>query len=330
MKHIVVLEDYQGLVESLPQWRRLDGRAEVTAFRDRVEDPAALADRLRGYHIVVPIRERTRFDRSVIERLRGVEYLCLTGKNSGHVDVAAATSRGILVSETEGSGEAAVEMSFALLLALVRGIPQQDRNVREGGWGVGAGTQLSGSTLGILGLGRIGTRMAQFGHLVGMRVIAWGPTLTDERAAAAGVTRVAIDRLFRESDVISVHLRLSPTTQGVVTADLLRSMKPTAFLVNTARGPLIVEHALIDVLRERRIAGAALDVYDEEPLPRDHPLRQMDNVVLSPHMGFVTRQSYDLFFSQAIENIDRYLAGELPNRTLNPEVRHGVRNGVRS
>lgn len=320
MKRIAILDDYQGAVDSLPYWSRLSGRATVDAFRDTLwgEDP--LVHRLAPYEILVLIRERTRLSASLIERLPALEFLALTGRNSGQVDTPTATARGILVTETDGSGVAAIEHTIGLLMAAVRRIPQEDRAVREGRWQTGLGVELSGKTLGILGLGRIGGRIAAFGGFLGMRVLAWGPTLTEERAASSGVVRVPLETLFRESDVISLHLRLSDRTRGLVTGRLLALMKPTAYLINTARGPLVDEAALIGILREGRIAGAALDVFDVEPLPTGHPLLMLDNVVLTPHTGYVTQEAYHIFFRQVVENIETYLDGQLPPRALNPEA----------
>jgi phosphoglycerate dehydrogenase-like enzyme len=320
MKRVAVLEDYQGAAEAQPHWARLAGKARVDFFRDALASDAALVERLRPYAIAVPIRERTRFSAPVLGGLPELELVAMTGRNSGHVDVAAATARGVLVTDTDGSGAAPVELTVGLIIAAARRIPQEDRTVRQGGWQTGIGMELAGRTLGILGLGRIGTKIAAFGQFLGMRVIAWGPTLTAERAAAAGVTAVSMDELFRTSDVVSVHLRLVPQTKGIVTARHFALMKPTACFVNTARGALIDEPALIQALGERRLAAAGLDVYETEPLPRDHPLRGLDNVVLSPHLGYVTVESYGLFFGGAVENIVRYLDGETPPRALNPEV----------
>ncbi len=320
MKRIAVLDDYQGVVLSLPCWERLGGRASVDVYRDTLASNEALAGRLRSYEIIVPIRERTRFPASLLEQLPSLELLSLTGRNSGHVDVAAATSRGILVTQTEPSGASASELTMGLIFAAARRIPQEDRATRQGIWQAGIGMDLEGRTLGIVGLGRIGTRIAAFGRFLGMRVLAWGSNLTDERAAAAGASRVSLEDLFRESDIVTIHLRLSERTRGVITAHHLSLMKPTSFFVNTARGGLVDEAALIATLQERRIAGAALDVYQVEPLPPDHPLLSLDNVVLSPHMGSVTREAYQLFFGQAVENIESYLDGHVPSRALNPEV----------
>jgi len=317
---VAVLDDYQGVVLALPCWKRLDGRARVDLFRDTLGDEGALAARLAPYGVIVAIRERTRFSASLLARLPALRHLAMTGRNTGHVDVDEATRRGVLVTATEGSAASAPEHTIGLLLAIVRRIPQEDRALREGRWQESVGSELGGKTLGILGLGRIGTRMAAFGRLLGMRVLAWGPTLTADRAAAAGVVQLGLDDLFRESDVVSVHLRLSEQSRGLVGWRLLGLMKQTAYLVNTARGPIVDEPALIGALRERRIAGAALDVFDVEPLPRDHPLLSLDNVVLTPHLGYVTREAYHTFFEQAVENILTWLEGRVPARALNPEA----------
>ncbi|HWT83068.1 MAG TPA: D-2-hydroxyacid dehydrogenase family protein, partial [Candidatus Methylomirabilis sp.] len=320
VKRIAVLDDYQGTVLSLPYWSKLSGRARLEVFRDTLSNEDELVRRLASYEILVTIRERTRFPASLLARLPALELLALTGKNSGQADAAAATARGVLVTETEGSGVAAFEHTIGLMLATVRSIPQENRAMRHGRWQTEIGVELSGKTLGILGLGRIGGRMAAFGKFLGMRVLAWGPTLTKERAAAADVSYVTPDTLFRDSDVISLHLRLSEKTRRVVTAQLLSLMKPTAFLINTARGPLVDEAALVTALRERRMAGAGLDVFDGEPLPPSHPFLTLDNVVLTPHIGYVTQEAYHIFFRQVVESIEVYLDGKIPPRTLNPEA----------
>ena len=320
MKRIAVLDDYQGAVLSLPYWERLKGRATLEAFRDTLADDEALVRRLSPYQILVPIRERTRFPNSLLARLPNLELLAMTGRNSGHVDVSAATAQGVLVADTGGSGAGPVELTIGLMIAAARRIAREDQALRAGRWQTSVGVELSGKTLGILGLGRIGSRIAAFGRLLDMQVLAWGPTLTAERAAASGVTFVSLETVFRESDVISLHLRLSEQSRGLVTANLLALIKPTAYLINTARGPLVDETALVAVLRERRIAGAALDVYDLEPLPRDHSLLALDNVILTPHIGYVTEEAYHVFFRQVVENIESYLGGQLPPRVLNPEA----------
>lgn len=320
MKRIAVLDDYQGVVLSLPYWARLAGRASVEAFRETVADEEALVRRLTPYQILVPIRERTRFPAALLARLPNLELLALTGRNTGHVDVAAATAQGILVAETGGSGAGPVELTIGLMIAAVRGIPQADRALRAGRWEGSLRGELAGKTLGILGLGRIGSRIAAFGRLLGMRVLAWGPTLTPERATASEAAFVPLETLFRESDVVSLHLRLSDQSRGLVTADLLACMKPSAYLINTARGPLVDEVALVASLRERRIAGAALDVYAVEPLPADHPFLALENVVLTPHLGYVTEEAYHVFFREVTENISSYLDGQVPARAVNPDA----------
>jgi phosphoglycerate dehydrogenase-like enzyme len=318
---LAIIDDWAGLVRSLPHWDRLGGRAAIDDFRDTLADEDALARRLAPYDIVVGTRERTRFTGSLLARLPALALLVIGGRQSGQVDVAAATARGIVVTDSDGSGAAAPEHTIAMLMALVRHVPRDDRAMRSGQWQTGLGVELAGKTLGIVGLGKIGTRMAGFGRYLGMRVLAAGLTLTEERAAAAGATMVPLDTLLRESDVVTLHLRLSDRTRGLVTARHLALMKPTAYLVNSARGPLVDEAALVEHLRARRIAGAALDVFDREPLPADHPLLALDNVVLTPHTGFVTRETYEGFFGTAVEQIVAWLDGKTPPRALNPEAR---------
>ena len=295
-------------------------RARVDVYTDTLADESRLAERLADYPICVAIRERTWFSSSLLQRLDRLRLLALAGKYTGQVDLDAATRQGILVTETEGSGVAAMELTMALILACAKKLTAQDRKMRHGEWQTDVALQLRGKTLGILGLGKIGKRIAEFGNFLGMTVRAWGPTLTEERAAAASVSRVSLPRLFAESDIVSLHLRLVEETRGTVTADLLSRMKSSAYLVNTARGGLVDEEALVKLLGEEQIAGAALDVYREEPLPQDHPLRSLDNVILSPHMGFATDGGYELFFSQVARAVTDFLEAKLPERALNPEA----------
>jgi phosphoglycerate dehydrogenase-like enzyme len=319
MKRMAIIDDWGGMVRPLVPWRRLDGRATIDAFQDTLADESALAKRLAPYEIVVAIRERTRFTAGLIDRLSALELLALGGRWTGQVDLAAAAARGIVVTETEGSAVNAFEHTVALMMALVRRVPQEDRAMRAGKWQTPPlGVDMAGKTLGVIGLGKIGGKMAAFGRLLGMRVLASGITLTDERAAAAGATRTDLDTLLRESDVVSVHLRLSDKSRGLITARHLALMKPTAFLVNTARGPIVEEAALLDALRGRRIAGAALDVFDVEPVPAGHPLLALDNLVLTPHLGFVTAEGYAVFFGQAVEAILAFIDGKTPPRVVAP------------
>jgi phosphoglycerate dehydrogenase-like enzyme len=321
MKRAALLDDYQGEALALPYWQRLRDRVQLDHYRDTLADEEALVRRLAPYAILIAIRERTRFPGSLLNRLPALELLAITGRNSGHVDVAAATARGVLVAETSGSSVAAIELTLGLIIATVRRIAQEDRALREGRWQTSIGLDLAGKTMGVVGLGRIGSRVAAFGQFLGMRVLAWGPTLTPERAAAAGVAFTPLEQLMAGSDVVTLHTRLSSLTRGMITARHLALMKPTAYFINTARGPLVDEAALVDVLRRRRIAGAGLDVFDVEPLPAGHPLLGLDNVVLTPHIGYVTREAYDAFFGQAVENIEAFLEGKIPARAINPEAR---------
>lgn len=320
LKKVAVLDDYQGAGISQPYWRRLDGRISLEGFRDTLLDGSELVARLSPFEILVPIRERTHFSAQLLRQLPRLELLSLTGKNSGQADVAAATESGILVTQTEGSGPSAIEMTMALMLAVAHRVSQEDRAMHLGKWQMGIGFDLSGKVLGIVGLGRIGTRIAAFGNQLGMRVLAWSQNLTSEKAAAAGAQYTQLDDLLRQSDVVTLHLRLSERTNHIITARHISLMKPTACLVNTARGPLIDQPALVDALRAGRIRGAALDVFEIEPLPVNDPLRSLDNVILTPHMGYVTEQSYDQFFKQVVENIEVYLDGGVPRGAMNPQV----------
>ena len=329
LKKVVILGDYQGAGLSQPHWERLRGRVELHGFRDTVQTERELVKRLRPFEILVAIRERTHFSPSLLRQLPMLELLSLTGRLSGQVDVANATSNGVLVTQTEGGGPSAIEMTMALILAIAHRVSQEDRAIRKGLWQTGMGFDLSGKTLGIVGLGRIGSEIAAFGKQLGMRVLAWSENLTEEKAAAAGATYTPLDDLLRQSDIVTLHLRLSERTRGLITARHISLMKPTACLVNTARGHLLDEQALVNALRENRIRGAALDVFQEEPLPVDHPLRSLENIVLTPHMGYVSEQSYDLFFRQAVENIEAYLDGRIPPGALNPEA-SGKRGPARS
>jgi phosphoglycerate dehydrogenase-like enzyme len=317
MTRIAIIDDWGGMVSAMPVWKRLAGRGTIDAFQDTLASEDALAGRLVAYDIIVPTRERTFFRAPLLDRLPALRLIAIGGRWTGQVDLAAAAARGVVVTDTEGSGVNAFEHTVALMMALVRRVPQEDRATREGTWQTPPiGVDMYGKTLGIIGLGRIGGKMAALGRLLGMRVLATGITLTDDRAAAAGATRVDLDTLMRESDVVSVHYRLSDKTRGLITARHLALMKPSAFLVNTARGPIVDEVALIESLRARRIAGAALDVFDVEPLPKDHPLLGLDNVVLTPHLGFVTAEGYGIFFGQAVESILAFLDGKTPPRVV--------------
>jgi len=310
---IAVLDDYLGLSQQVADWRPLAGRAEIRVIDRPLPTVAEAAKTLAEFEIICTLRERTPFPAELIRALPNLRYLCVTGKRFDTVDVAAAASRGIVVSNTPvtgaGSG-AVVELTSGLILALVRNIAAEDRLMREGGWQNFAGTTLRGKTLGILGLGALGTGVARIGAAFGMEMIAWSPNLTVERAGTAGVRRVDKAVLFEQSDILSLHLALAPSTAGIVGAADLERMKPSACLVNTARAGLLDENALIAALRERRIAGAGLDVFSTEPLPAEHEIRQLPNTVLTPHLGYFTREMLATYYRDAIENIEAFLDGK--------------------
>lgn len=314
---IAVIDDFQSVAASSADWASLGPDCEIRYFHDHLADEDALVARLAGFDAIVAMRERTPFPASLLARLPALRLLVATGMFHQTIDFEAARARGIVVSGTEnGPGLATtVEHVLALILGLARRLADEDAAIRAGGWQVSLPPLLAGKTLGILGLGNLGRAIVPLGRALGMEVVAWSRNLDAARARAAGVTRVDEDAFFRGSDVITVHLKLSPRSVGYVGAGELARMKPSALLVNTSRGPVVDEAALIDALRSGRIAGAALDVFDREPLPRDHPLRTLPNTLLSPHMGYVSRETYRVFYTTAIEALLAFRAGS-PIRLL--------------
>ncbi|HEX7095120.1 MAG TPA: D-2-hydroxyacid dehydrogenase family protein [Acidimicrobiales bacterium] len=309
MKRVAILDDYQRVATRYADWSVLDGRVEVTSFTDHVADEDALVERLADFPIVVAMRERTPFPRRVIERLPNLELLVTTGPFNAVIDIDAAAERGVTVCGTGGVLFNTSELTWALILACARHIPTEDRNVKSGGWMTTVGTDLYGHTLGLLGAGRLGGAVAKVGLAFGMKVIAWSQNLTDERAQEIGAVRVERDELFRQADVLSIHLVLSDRTRAIVGERELSLMKPSAILVNTSRGPIVDEDALAKALEERRIRAAGLDVFSIEPLPADHPFRRLDNVICTPHIGYVTEDCYRVFFGDIVEDIAAYLDG---------------------
>ena len=307
------------MVRDVADWSVLPPDVELRVFRDHLSDEAAIAERLASFQVVVGMRDRTPFPRSLLARLPDLALLVTLGMANKSFDLHGATDLGIVVSGTGGSGVDPIEMTWALILAVARNLPREDQALREGRWQTALGTRLAGKTLGIVGLGRIGAQVARIGAAFGMPVVAWSQNLTAARSKEHGATLVAKDQLLAQSDVVTLHLRLSDRTRGSIGARELTLMKPTAYLVNTARSRLIDEAALIEALRNRAIAGAALDVFDHEPLPADHPLRGLENTVITPHLGGVTLDRYRTDYTQVIEDIASHLAGE-PLRVLNPEV----------
>jgi phosphoglycerate dehydrogenase-like enzyme len=313
---IAVIDDWQDVARDVVDWSVLESIGEVTFVHDYPADNATLAERLGQYEVICVMRERTRFDADLLGRLPNLKLLVTGGMRNAALDMPAAAALGIKVCGTDSYKHAAPELTWALIMAATRDLVKEANALRAGRWQQGLGGDLHGKTLGILGLGSIGQRVAQFGQVFGMRVIAWSENLTAERAEQAGVTYVSKQQLFEQADVLSVHLVLSERSRGLVDAQALDWMKPTALLVNTARGPIVDETALIKALQKRRIAGAALDVFEQEPLPALHPFRTLDNVLATPHVGYVSRQNYEQFFRQMIEDIQGWAAGE-PVRLLN-------------
>lgn len=317
---IALLDDYQGAAASLPCMDRLRSCGELVVFRQPMASEEELIDALKDIHILIPIRERTRLTARVLEALPHLEMIAQTGSNAPHLDLDAATRRGIVVCLSGGSGgQSTAELTFALMLAVMRRVPQEHEALRQGRWQTGIGVGLYGKTLGIIGLGRIGSQVARIAQAFGMRVLATGFTLTPERALAHGVQIAALEDLLARSDVVSIHLRLSERSYGLIGRRELRLMKSTAYLINTSRGGIIDEAALAEALRQRRIAGAGLDVFEHEPLAPHSPLLQLDNVVCTPHLGFVTRETYEHMVGGAVDNILNYLDGN-PTRVCNPQV----------
>jgi phosphoglycerate dehydrogenase-like enzyme len=317
MTKVAVLDDYQGVALQMADWTSLPDDVEVQVFRERLSNANDLVSQLMDFEIVSCMRERTPFGSDILSRLPDLRLLVTTGRGNAAIDLDAATELGIVVCGTDGLGHPTAELTWALILALCRKIPQEVASVRDGGWQTVVGGDLNGKTLGILGLGRLGSRVAAVGRAFEMPLIAWSQNLTADVAAQHGATLVSRDELFARSDVLSIHLVLSDRTRGLVGERELGLMKPTAYLINTARGPIVDEAALLKVLQARSIAGAGLDVFGEEPLPMGHALSRLDNAVLTPHIGYVTVDTYKVFYGKTVEGIAAYLAGQ-PTRVLNP------------
>jgi phosphoglycerate dehydrogenase-like enzyme len=315
---VTVLDDYQRAFEATEAIQRLRQKVDVRILTEKLSSDAAVADALKGSQAIIPVRERTKFTSSLLRALPDLELISQTGNHAYHVDMNAATRQGIVVSLAPG-GNSTTELAFGLMLAVMRRIPQSDRAMRRGEWPLVLGYVLKGKTLGILGLGKIGTEVAAIARAFGMKVIAWGPTLTAERAAKSEANLMPLDDVLRTADIVSVHLALSDQSKNLLTEARLRLMKKSAYLVNTARGAIVDEAALVKVLKENAIAGAALDVFVEEPLPKNHPLIELDNVVLAPHLGWPTDSGFEGFAENAVTNIVDYMNGKL-TRALNPEA----------
>jgi phosphoglycerate dehydrogenase-like enzyme len=325
MLKVALLDDYAKVAMESADWGRLDGKAEITAFHDHMSEDQAAED-LRPFDVLCTIRERMALPRTLFERLPNLKLVTIIGARLTNLDLDAATERGVIVAHSgmrnpafANIAAATPELTWGLMIATVRDIAGQDRRMRDGLWQDRVGMILAGKTLGLLGLGRIGKRMAEYARAFGMEVIAWSQNLTAEAAAAVGVRRVDKDELFSQADVVSIHVVLSERTRGLVTARELGLMKPTGFLINTSRGPIVVEADLIAALRNSAIAGAGLDVFDQEPPPPNHPMRTLENVTLTPHLGYATRETLAAFYQDSLEAIEAFAAGA-PIRISNPEV----------
>jgi phosphoglycerate dehydrogenase-like enzyme len=315
VKRIVLLDDYQGIALDYGGWDRVPDEWEKVALCQHIADPDELVEALAGAEIVVAMRERTPFPASTLDRLPDLKLLITTGMGNVAIDIPAARRGGVVVCGTGGHGPATAELAWALILALARKIPAEDANMRRGGWQATIGTDLAGTTLGLVGLGNLGKRMVPVAKAFGMDVIAWSTNLDPEAARAAGVEPVAKDELFERSDFVSIHYKLSDRSRGLIGAGELALMKQSAFLVNTSRGPIVDTNALLDALEAGTIAGAGIDVYDTEPLPADHALRSAPRTVITPHLGYVTEDTYMVFFNDAVEDVLAWLAGD-PVRVL--------------
>lgn len=310
MASIAILDDYQGVALAMADWSGLATEHRLQVFRHPLANQDETAAALAGFEIVCLMRERTPFPAQLFHRLPRLKLCVTTGLRNASIDVGAATAHGVIVCGTPSGGHATAELAFGLMLSIARHIPFEAQAMRTGAWQTTVGQDLKGKTLGILGLGKLGGQMAAYARAFGMTVIAWSQNLTAEKATAAGATLVAKDELFRRSDFVSIHSVLSDRTRGIVGAAELGAMKPTAAIINTSRGPIIDGEALLAALRQNRIAAAALDVYEEEPLPWEHPLRKEPRALLTPHLGYVTEETYRMFYGGTVAAIEAWLAGK--------------------
>ncbi len=307
---LAILDDFQNVVRSVSDWSVIEDRVELTVFNDHLEAADDVARRLEPFEIVVVIRERTKFPKALFEKLPNLRLLVTGGMRNRGIDLAAAKDFGVTVCGTESLGSPTSELTWGLILATVRNIPEQVRSIHEGGWQLGLGIGLAGKTLGIIGLGRQGSAVARVGLAFAMDVAAWSQNLTHERCAEHGVRFVeSKEALLAQSDIVTIHLVLSDRSRGTIDAAALSHMKPGAYLINTSRGPIVEEDALMAAVEGGRIAGAGLDVFDIEPLPADHPYRTMAGIVATPHLGYTSKESYQRYFGQGIEDIDAWLKG---------------------
>jgi phosphoglycerate dehydrogenase-like enzyme len=311
MVAIAILDDYQNVALRMADWSKLEREHRLVVFNQRLPDVEAAARALAEFEVIGIMRERTPFQRALFEKLPQLRLLVTTGKRNASIDLEAAKAHKVTVCNTGGAGRATAELAIALMLGLARHLREEFQTMRPGGgWQTTLGFDLEGKTLGIIGLGNLGGRVGRIGAAMGMKVIAWSENLTPERAREKGAERVDKDELFRRSDVISINSVLSPRTRGLVGARELSLMKPTALLINTSRGPIVDETAIRAALRDKRIAGYGADTFDIEPLPADHPLRSEPRALLTPHLGYVTEETYRDFYGGMVAAIEAWLAGK--------------------
>lgn len=321
MKRCAILDDYQNVALSMADWGQIATEVEITVFNDHITDRAEQVAAFRDFDIIVAMRERTPFDAELLAALPKLRLLVTTGARNPSIDLAACAANGITVSSTGGVAGATAELAWALILALTRNIPAEVRDFKAGAkWQPRLSHDLVGKRLGVIGLGRLGSRVARVGVAFEMDVIAWSRSLTADVAKTAGATLASsLDDLLETSDYVSIHVPLSSSSRRMIGARELSLMKPTAFLVNTSRGPIVEEAALVAALNNNRLAGAAIDVFDVEPLPADHPLRSVERLIATPHIGFVTNATYEVFYREAVEDIAAWLKG-MPIRRLAPRA----------
>lgn len=304
---IAILDDYQKIALKMADWSLIPGNPEIKVFNDHIVELEKLALRLLPYDILCVMRERTPMTAELIDRLPNLKLIASTGPGNSSIDTEAANRRGITVLHTNYESAPTIELTWSLILAIVRSITIENISLRNGGWQTSVGGDLKEKTLGILGLGRVGTPVAAIGKAFGMNIIAWSPNLTREKAELSGARFVSKEDLFRQSDILSIHLVLSNRTSKIVGEADLNLMKPTAYFINTSRGPVVDEAALIKVLKNKKIAGAALDVFDIEPLPENHPFRSLQNVLATPHIGYGSKHLYEIFYRDSVENIRKWI-----------------------
>ena len=328
MTKVAILDDYASFALRAADWNALAEGTQTETFREHVADIDQLAARLQGCQVVSAMRERTAFPRPLLEKLPDLKLLVTTGMRNASIDMQAATDLGVLVCGTSGLGYPTAELTWGIILSMLRYIPEEQAALKAGRWQSTVGIGVNGKVLGVLGLGRLGAQVAAVGNAFGMEVVAWSQNLTPERAAENGATLVSKEQLLANSDIITIHLQLSDRTHGLIGHQELASMKPTAYLVNTSRGPIVDEPALISALQNNTIAGAGLDVYDQEPVCPDHPFLQLKNTLLTPHLGYVTQEGMQAFYQGTVEDIASYLSGN-PIRMINPEALETERQAAR-